>query len=207
MDLLRAIAAALVPGACAACGYPGPATGPICDACEARLAWSSPLGGGPPAGLDAIWSSASHEGVPRDLVVALKYRRLLPAADAMARRISRLVPESLLEGVVVPIPTARRRVLARGFDPAHEIALRVGRATGMPVSACLRRTGSGRQVGRRRSERRGNPPEIAASSPVPRTCVLIDDVLTTRSTLSSAAAALRGGGALTVFGVTFARRL
>jgi predicted amidophosphoribosyltransferase len=151
--------------------------------------------------------SAAHEGVARDLVAALKFRRLLPVAALIAERIAWLAPGSLLSGEIVPVPTARLRSLSRGFDPAMEIADALSGRTGLPLSRCLERRGAGRQVGRRRAERLGRPPSIRARSPVPRSVLLVDDVLTTGATVSACARALRGAGARRVVALTFARRL
>lgn len=202
-----AVAGALLPSLCAACGRscrPGAVT---CTRCARRLADAAPLAGNGPQGLDRSWSSASHEGVARDLVTALKFRRLLPVAGLMAERIRWLAPASLLTGTIVPVPTARLRSLWRGFDPAAEIAAELAERTGMPLSSCLVRVGSGRQVGRRRADRVGHPPQLRPQGEVPRSVLLVDDVLTTGATLSACARSLRGAGAARVAAVTFTRRL
>jgi predicted amidophosphoribosyltransferase len=62
-------------------------------------------------------------------------------------------------------------------------------------------------VGKRRAQRIGHPPLIQASGSVPRSVLLIDDVLTTGATLSSCARALRSAGAIRVTAITFTRRL
>jgi len=145
--------------------------------------------------------------VARDLVTALKFRRLLPVAGLMAERIQWLAPASLLSGAIVPVPTATLRSLRRGFDPAAEIAVALAERTGVPLSGCLGRTGGGRQVGRRRADRLGHPPRVHLRGEVPRSVLLVDDVLTTGATLSACAKALRGAGAVRVCAVTFTRRL
>jgi predicted amidophosphoribosyltransferase len=107
----------------------------------------------------------------------------------------------------VPVPTSRRRTLARGFDPAATLASSLGAATGLPVERCLRRRrGGARQVGRTRRERLGSPPQVIAVGAAPPSAVLVDDVLTTGATLSACAAALRRAGAIRVVALTFARR-
>jgi predicted amidophosphoribosyltransferase len=160
-----------------------------------------------PAGIDRVWSSASHEGVARDLVAALKFRRLLPVADLMADRIHWLAPAHMLSGTIVPVPPAPARLRRRGFDPAGELAGALAERLSIPSQACLVRSGSGRQVGRRRSERVGHPPRIRSAAAAPRSVILVDDVLTTGATLTACARALRGAGAVRVVSVTFARRL
>jgi predicted amidophosphoribosyltransferase len=207
MKPLQAIASGLVPPLCAACGRscrPGAA---ICTRCSRRLAAASPLRDGAPAGLDGAWSSAPHEGAARDLVAALKFRRLLPVADLIAGRIHWLAPASLLSGEIVPVPAAPLRAARRGFDPAAEIAAALAELTAMPLRPCLVRSGGGRQVGRRRGERIGHPPHVRARGEVPRSVLLVDDVLTTGATLSACARALRSVGSVRVAAVTFTRRL
>jgi ComF family protein len=207
MKVLHAVADGLVPALCAACGRTCRSRAALCTRCARRLAAAEPLTGRGPSGLDRVWSSAPHEGVARDLVTALKFRRLLPVAELMADRIHWLAPATLLAGAVVPVPTATLRSVRRGFDPAAEIAAALAARLDSPVTPCLSRRGGGRQVGRKRSQRIGHPPEIHAKAEVPRSVLLVDDVLTTGATLSACARALRRAGAIRVVAVTFSRRL
>jgi predicted amidophosphoribosyltransferase len=207
MKLLHAVATNLVPPLCAACGRTCRLEATLCTRCSRRLVASDPLEGCGAPGLDRAWSSAPHEGVARDLVAALKFRRLLPVADLMADRIQWLAPGGLLSGTIVPVPTAPLRSAIRGFDPAAEIAAALARRTELPLGSCLRRHGAGRQVGKRRAQRIGHPPLISVKGEVPRSVLLIDDVLTTGATLSSCARALRSAGAIRVAAITFTRRL
>jgi predicted amidophosphoribosyltransferase len=162
---------------------------------------------GGPQGVDRVWSSAPHEGVARAMVGALKFRRLLPVAEVMAERMQWLVPDHLLGGAVVSVPAASARQRRRGFDPAGELAAALAARLGTEPVACLARLGSGHQVGRRRAERIGHPPQIEPITEAPRSVLLIDDVLTTGATLTSCAAALRSAGAKRVVALTFTRRV
>lgn len=207
MRLPHALADVVVPPLCPACGRHCRPEAGLCTRCSRRLAGAEPLAGTGPAGLDRAWSSAPHEDVARDLVAALKFRRLLPVAALMAERIRWLAPASLLSGTIVPVPTAPLRSLRRGFDPAAEIAAALSRRSGVPHRSCLVRAGGGRQVGRRRAERIGHPPRIRPCGQVPPSVLLVDDVLTTGATLTACAQALRNAGAKRVCAVTFTRRL
>lgn len=124
----------------------------------------------------------------------------------MAERIRWLAPASLLSGAIVPVPSSRLRSLGRGFDPAAEIAAALSRGTGAPLCPCLGRSDLGRQLGRRRVQRVGQPPHVNLRGEAPRSVLLIDDVLTTGATLSACARALRGGGSIRVAAITFTRR-
>jgi predicted amidophosphoribosyltransferase len=207
MEILHAVAAGLVPALCASCGRSCRLEAVVCTRCARRLAAAEPLLGKGAPGLDRVWSSASHEGVARNLVSALKFRRLLPVADLMADRIHWLAPAHMLSGAMVPVPPAPARLRRRGFDPAGELAAALAERLGATLEPCLARRGGGRQVGRRRAERVGHPPQIQARGSVPRSVVLVDDVLTTGATLGACARALRSQGAARVVALTFARRL
>lgn len=207
MEFLHLVGTGLAPPLCAACGRSCRPQAVLCTRCGRRLAAARPLLGRGPAGLDRAWSSASHEGVARDLVAALKFRRLLPVADLMADRIQWLAPAHMLSGTIVPVPPAPSRLRRRGFDPAGELAGALAERLAIQPEPCLVRSGGSRQVGRRRAERIGHPPRIRAIAAAPRSVILVDDVLTTGATLTACARALRSAGAVRVVAVTFARRL
>ena len=207
MKVLHAVAAGLVPPLCAACGRTCRPEAMVCTRCARRLADADPLTSHGPPGIDRAWSSAPHEDVARNLVTALKFRRLLPVATLMADRIQWLAPAALLSGTIVPVPTAPLRTMARGFDPAAELAAALAQKTQLPAASCLARSGIGRQLGKRRAQRIGHPPRIRTISEVPRSVLLIDDVLTTGATLSACAQALRSAGSVRIAAITFARRL
>jgi predicted amidophosphoribosyltransferase len=197
----------LAPPCCAACSAGCAAEQVLCDRCEQSLRGVPP----PPhiqlPALDVAWAAAPHDGVARELVVALKFRRLLGVADQIARRIADRAPPDLLDGLVVPVPPAPSRLWRRGFDPAEEIAIGLARLTGLDLCLCLARADGPRQVGRSRAARLAEPPRVRAIEGVPATALLVDDVQTTGATLSACARALREAGAERVSALTFARTL
>jgi len=120
------------------------------------------------AGLDAVWAAAPHDGVARELVVALKFRRLLPVGAADREASRRGCPEQMLCGAIVAVPPATSRLRRRGFDPAEEIASRLAALTRLPHERCLSRADGPRQVGRTRAARLASPPQVRTRGPAPR---------------------------------------
>jgi ComF family protein len=114
--------------------------------------------------------------------------------------------------LIVPVPLHPRRLRLRGFNPAAQIARSLARKFEIPFDAvALRRTrDTPSQTGFDRRERLNNV--RGAFRPrrgrnVPERIWLVDDVVTTASTLAEAAIALRAAGASTVIGLCAARAL
>lgn len=196
----------LVPPRCAACAAATDATATLCAGCRHELA-TARAGAAPLAGVGRVFWAARYEGAARDLVAGLKFGGRLALADVAAERIVAALPGDLDQVAVVPVPPAPLRLRRRGFDPADLIAAAVAVRLGAPLEPVLKRRGGPRQVGRRRSERVGSPPRVRGTGCPPYPALLVDDVLTTGSTLRACARALRAAGATDVSAAVFARAL
>jgi predicted amidophosphoribosyltransferase len=188
---------------CCRCALPRAPRGPaLCDRCRAEL--DRTRGFVLVAdGLDAGFAALPYDGAGRRLVAALKFSRLLVAAELGAALIAARLPWRA-PTTIVPVPAAPLRLLTRGFDPAEQLAGSLAGATGGEVATVLRRRDLRRQRGRARSERIARPPAIVMSGAAPPAALLIDDVVTTGATLSACAAALRAGGCHAVVAATLA---
>jgi predicted amidophosphoribosyltransferase len=145
-------------------------------------------------------------------VRALKFRGAVSLVDAMAAQMAANAPPGLLEGrslVPVPLHPARRR--RRGFNQAAELARALARRAGLVAADCLERTGGGArtsQVGRGREERLdalAGSIRVRPGAALPLRVLLVDDVVTTGSTLGACAAALEGAGVREVGAIVYAR--
>lgn len=113
--------------------------------------------------------------------------------------------------ILTPVPLHPSRERERGYNQAFLLANWIGRQTGAPVMHLLKRvkdTGSQAML-QHREERQKNMMgafEALARVPPGRTILLVDDILTTGSTLMNCAEALRQAGAEKVLGLTLADR-
>lgn len=181
----------------------GPATGDLCGRCLRD----------PPA-FDATLTLADYAPPIDGLVVALKFGHRLEVArtlgELLGRRIAQAVPADAL---LTAVPLAFERQRERGFNQALEIARAAARASGLRLlpHALLRVRHRPAQEGLTLDERRRNvrgafavarvsEPGIAGS-----TLVVIDDVLTSGSTLDEAARVLKRAGAAAVINAVAAR--
>jgi ComF family protein len=160
----------------------------------------------------AAWAPLAYEAAARSLVGALKFRGARGLAGPMASAIAANAPPGIWAGgALVPVPLSPGRRRSRGFNQAEAIAAALGPRAGLPVVDCLRRGGRrGSQVGRDRSarlEELHGAVALRSGHAAPRTAVLVDDVVTTGSTLAECARALRAGGAERVHAVAYARTL
>lgn len=193
----------LLPVRCPACGRSGPAP---CGACVGRMLRARP-GPTPPA-LDACRSLLAYEGPARELVARLKYRNDRAALAWLADGMAGLV-DPPAGAVVTWAPTTTRRRRDRGFDQAELLAAAVARRWGRPWVRLLVRRPGPPQTGRTVADRRLGPAMTATSDAAAwlggRSVVVVDDVVTTGSTIAAAARVLRSVGAPWVAGLTAAR--
>ena len=219
----RALDAAL-PASCVGCGAEGP---PICARCESALDARLAIPAGVPIGLPGEipepllqldWCAPFH-GVTRDALHAIKYggeqRLATPLGRAVARRWAAV---GVGTTIVANVPVHADRARQRGYDQAELIAKVAAHELGLPFRPLLRRaraTIAQFDLDRRDRARNVRGAFVATPSQAPRASprddvrgqwvLLVDDVVTTGSTLAACAAALHEAGALGVSAVTVAR--
>lgn len=111
--------------------------------------------------------------------------------------------------IFVPIPIHSNKQRTRGYNQAEVLANELGKRFGIPVQNLLTRSVDTKsQFKLSKEERKQNVKGIfSLASPIPkdRVFILMDDVVTTGSTLKEAAKVLKKAGAKEVFGLAFAQ--
>lgn len=151
------------------------------------------------SGLHVI-SVGPHDGLLRDAIHAFKFDGARDLAEILGAALDDGFIQSQLDiDVVVPVPLHERRFRWRGYNQAALLADVVAANLGVPHEALLTRTRyTGTQVGRDAAARRVAVDGAFAASPAQvngRRVLLVDDVVTTGSTLSACAEALADAGA------------
>ncbi len=175
-------------------------------------AWSPRAIASPPP-FGRLRSVALYEGTARRLVLALKFGRRRDLAGPMGRWMARAGSEFLDgESVIVPVPLHWVRLVSRRFNQSADLAKAVaGECGGRFEPGLLKRRRQTRpQVGLSARERRKNVGSAFAvrrdrrGDLQGRHVVLIDDVMTTGSTVVACSKALISAGAASVDVLTFA---
>jgi predicted amidophosphoribosyltransferase len=157
-----------------------------------------------PPGLDGLEAVLSYEGGARAIVAGLKYRNARGGLASLAAAMAGRAAAASHVDLVTWVPTSAGRARERGFDQAALLARSVAARLRLPCRRLLRRHGGSPQTGRSLAERQAGP-LLVGVVPVPgRAVLLVDDVVTTGSTMSAAGRALRDAGAARVFGVAAA---
>ncbi|MEU6775821.1 ComF family protein [Streptomyces sp. NPDC046759] len=214
----------VLPADCTGCGAPRTV---LCPRCRAALCGRAPRRVWPvpePAGLPVVHAAAPYAQEVRTLLLAHKERGVLVLAGALGAALAGAVRAGFGGGagvpggvgvgprsgagrvdpvLLVPVPSARWAVRARGHDPVRRIALAAARElrrTGTParVAAVLRqRRPVADQAGldaRRRLANVAGALEVTAGGDRllgAGQVVLVDDLITTGASLAEAARAVR----------------
>jgi ComF family protein len=212
---IRSIFNHVMPPACLLCGATTTAA-PLCGGCHADLPWHSqphcpqcaiPTPAGqlcgaclrhPPA-FDRSVAALAYAFPLDRMIPRLKYHGQLAIAPALGACLARVVETAPRPDRLVPMPLHPRRIRERGFNHASEIARDVARRLGLPLDAtsCQRVRDTPPQMGLKHDARRRNVRGAFACSGDIRGqhVALIDDVMTTGTSLDELAATLKRAGA------------
>jgi ComF family protein len=151
------------------------------------------------------FAATRYTPLPQQLVWSMKFNRARTAASVIAGLCAPMV--SSQSAVITYVPTANSRVRMRGYDQSRLIARKVAQYQRIPMFPLLARTSEARQVGADAEQRRTQLANAFRPTALPliqgKHITLVDDVLTTGSTIEAAAHVLLEAGAARVDAVVF----
>ena len=166
-----------------------------------------------------VWALGSYAGEAGRLVRALKYANVRAPVGALGSALAALASQASQASqtdqaaepgpgadydVVTWVPTTVGRRAQRGFDQAELLARSTARGLGVRSRRLLLRAPGPGQTSLPGQERRSGPVLRARRVPVGARILLVDDVVTTGTSLATASDALLAAGARSVRSVVVA---
>jgi ComF family protein len=214
------------PSSCALCGslliYAGEIRTSLCGQCEEAIVTSQgekcricgkplisemeiclPCRNGQRS-YDRIWVVFPYIGKYRKLLAAYKFKNNLTLANYLADKTMEIIKETpeLEEAVIVPVPPRPGKIKETGWDQVDFLIKVLKKKSTYNISRCLKRLKSKVQKNLNRTQRLLNlKGRIFLDKPAPKIALVIDDVITTGSTMEVCAQTLKEGGTEKVYGL------
>ncbi|MFN3716320.1 MAG: double zinc ribbon domain-containing protein [Thiobacillus sp.] len=223
---IRSIFNQLAPPACLVCGATTRA--PVCAGCQSDLPWHSsphcPVCATPtpqgqvcgaclkrPPAFDRTVAALVYRFPVDRLIPALKYHGRLAIAPALAGCMTPALARAPRPDVIVPMPLHPARLAQRGYNHAAEVARVLARTLGIRLDfgCCRRIRDTPPQQALKLEARRRNVRGAFSCDPAVAGLhiALLDDVMTSGTSLDELAATLKRAGAREVSNWVVARAL
>ena len=202
MNIIESLFSLIAPHQCLGCGQEGTL---LCKVCFSLIPF--PILGcyrckrgtqticsdcAPYSPLHQLTVTSSYSGISQELVQRLKFGRTPAAAVCIATAMAARV-RSRSHDIITHAPTATGRIRQRGYDQSALIAKHLSSVTGVPYQETLTRDGQHRQLGQNRTVRQqqqaGAYSLKVGANVAQKSILLVDDVITTGSTMEAAATA------------------
>jgi competence protein ComFC len=217
----------IFPPDCGGCGKPGQRWCSVCDAKAQVLTGTLCSFCGQPSSDGSTCSSCVvdtpiyttirgvyiYKDEIREALHSLKYKNNLGISSIFAERCANyLVGQKWAIDLVVPVPLGKERKKERGFNQAAMIAYPLALFCGLSYSskALIRSKETVTQIELSAEKRRQNVKGAFCASTngvAEKNILVVDDIITTGSTMNECAIALKLAGAKAVYGISVARAI
>jgi ComF family protein len=150
------------------------------------------------------WVVSERLTVLRRVIDAYKFENVKAASRVLIDLMDSQLPILPVNTIIVPIPTASSHIRQRGYDHVDILAQLLAKRRKLPIVHLLRRSSSTTQHRLNKAERQHEASSafhvsetvtLSPSTPL----LILDDIITTGSTISSAAKVLADAGAEIIF--------
>jgi len=158
---------------------------------------------------------ADYNDVLREIIHALKYKKITDAAEPLAEIAVKFIKSSSLplkNRILVPVPLHKKRERERGFNQAELIAAKISSAINLPINLKLleRAKNTEPQFQIKTKEEKATNISGCFNAAHPdkikgKQIILIDDITTSGATLREAALTLKKEGAKNIIALVIAR--
>lgn len=172
--------------------------------------------------LKAIWVAADYNHkLVQNIIHSLKYNYLEEISRGLAELMGKYLHQNGIlnkfnflpeNTILVPVPLSKKRFLSRGFNQSELLAREITRISGFQNVNLLKRVrNTATQIELKRTERQQNVRDAFELDEdylkyQTKKAILIDDVVTTGSTLKECAFILNQAGFREIYGLVFAQR-
>lgn len=179
---------------CLLCAHPTSGSSQLCKTCRK----SSPLEDG--------WCIGWRQDTLKNLIDDYKFAAVKQAAGPLASLLAASLPYSN-QLIVTEVPTAHSHVRRLGYDHAKLLARTLAGQRRLSYRSLLKRVGQQTQHFSGRRLRQSQAAQLfSAPKPVSGSVLLVDDIVTTGSSLMAAARVLRRSGADRVYAAVLVRQ-
>lgn len=213
MKFLDGLLDLLFPRRCAFCHRITQAGAEICPRCLAELPYTRENASQHFPQLKTCCSPLYYVDDVRRSLLRYKFQGLSMYAELYGEFLAKCIDENKIScDSITWVPLSRKRLRRRGYDQARLLAEALSRKKDIPCVPMLRKirnnpaqSGTG-DAKKRRENVKGVYEAISLEEIRGKTVLLVDDIVTTGSTLSECASVLKKAGAKEVSAVTLARR-
>ena len=187
---------------------------PVCRICQPKLPWLEGKAGERRVDFaDGCFSPLAYRDRVPEAVHRYKFSRVRALGKPFGVLMAQCLDGRLDKGadLICWAPLSRQRLRERGFDQAELMAREVGRLLSIPAGPALQKVRNTapqselEEESARRANARGAYDVLPGADLTGKRVVLVDDVVTSGSTLSECAALLRQQGAEEVWCLTLAQ--